>query len=122
MSKTKGLSKKKKLLKTLMDEYLPFIKALLIVFLYVLYAVMYAVIVFINIPINKWLSFNCPQWSSGEYHPFFGAFFVLPFSELLSCLIVFAVICVVFYFVSGIIAYRNYCYIPLTEDEIKKRI
>ena len=43
-----------------MDEYLPFIKALLIVFLYVLYAVMYAVIVFINIPINKWLSFNCP--------------------------------------------------------------
>jgi hypothetical protein len=60
MSKTKGLSKKKKLLKTLMDEYLPFIKALLIVFLYVLYAVMYAVIVFINIPINKWLSFNCP--------------------------------------------------------------
>lgn len=45
MSKTKGLSKKKKLLKTLMDEYLPFITVLLIVFLY-------AVIAFINIPIN----------------------------------------------------------------------
>lgn len=96
-----------------MYKYPPF-KVLLIVFLY-------AVIVLINIPINKWLSFNCPQWSNGEYHLFFGAFFVLPFSELLSCLIVFAVICTVVYFVSGIIAYRNYCYIPLTEDEIKKK-
>lgn len=113
MSKITGLSKKKKLLKTLMHKCLPF-KVLLTVFLYV-------VIGFINIPINKWLSFNWQQWSSGEYHPFFGAFFVLPFSELLSCLIVFAVICVVFYFVSGIIAYRNYCYIPLTEDEIRKK-
>lgn len=117
MSKTKGLLKKKKLLKTLMYKCPPF-KVLLTVFLYV-------VIGFINIPINKWLSFNCPQWSNGEYHLFFGAFFVLPFSELLSCLIVFtvicAVICAVVYFVSGIIAYRNYCYIPLTEDEIKKK-
>lgn len=76
MSKTKGLLKKKKLLKTLMYKYPPF-KVLLIVFLY-------AVIV-------------------------------------LSCLIVFAVVCAVYYFVSGIIAYRNYCYIPLTEDEIKKK-
>ena len=25
-----------------------------------------------------------------------------------------------FYFVSKIIAYKNYCYIPLTEDEVKK--
>lgn len=113
MSKTKGLSKKKKLLKTLIHKYLP-LRVLLTVFVY-------AVIGFINIPINKWLTFNCPKWSDGEYHPFFVAFFVLPFSELLSCLIVFAVICVVFYFVSGIIAYRNYCYIPLTEDEIKKK-
>ena len=113
MSKTKGLSKKKKLLKTLMYKCLPF-KVLLIVFLY-------AVIGFINIPINKWLSFNWQKWSDGEYHPFFGAFFVLPFSELLSCLIVFAVICAVYYFVSGIIAYRNYCYIPLTENEIRKK-
>lgn len=81
---------------------------------------LYAVIVLINIPINKWLSFNCPQWSNGEYH-LYDAFFVLPFSELLSCLIVFAVICVVVYFVSGIIACRNYCYIPLTEEEIKNK-
>ena len=113
MSKTKGLSKKKKLLKTLIHKYLP-LQVLLTVFLY-------AVIVFINIPINKWLTLNCQKWSSGEYHPFFGAFFVLPFSELLSCLIMSAVICAVYYFVSGIIAYRNYCYIPLTEDEIKKK-
>lgn len=100
MSKTKGLSKKKKLLKTLMDEYLPFITVLLIVFLY-------AVIAFINIPINKWLSFNCPQWSDGEYH-FYDAFFVLPLFELIICFIVFAVC----YFASKITAYRNYCCIP----------
>lgn len=87
MSKTKGLLKKKNLLKTLMYKCSPF-KVLFIVFLY-------AVIVLIN--------------------------FVLPFSELLSCLIVSAVICVVVYFVSGIIAYRNYCYIPLTEEEIKNK-
>lgn len=32
-----------------------------------------------------------------------------------------AVIGCVYYFFSGIIAYRNYCYIPLTEEEIKKK-
>lgn len=112
MLKTEGLLKKKKLLKTLMYKYRP-LQTLLIVFVY-------AVIVFINIPINKWLSFNCPQWSNGEYH-LYDAFFVLPFTELASCFIVFAVVCAVYYFVSGIIAYRNYCYIPLTEDEIKKK-
>lgn len=118
MSKTKGLSKKKKLLKTLMDEYLPFIKALLIVFLYVLYAV----IVFINIPINKWLTLNCQKWSSGEYPPLAGAFFVLPLTELLIFAIMSAVvICAVYYFSSRITAYRNYCYIPLTENEIRKK-
>lgn len=108
MSKTKGLLKKKKLLKTLMYKYPPF-KVLLIVFLY-------AVIVLINIPINKWLSFNCSQWLDGEYH-FYDAFWLLPSIELIICFVVFAVC----YFVSGIIAYRNYCYIPLTEDEIMKK-
>lgn len=112
MSKTKGLSKKKKLLKTLIHKYLP-LQVLLTVFLY-------AVIVFINIPINKWLTLNCQKWSSGEYH-FYDAFFILPFAELLIFAIMSAVICAVYYFVSGIIAYRNYCYIPLTEDEIKKK-
>ena len=53
MSKTKGISKKKKLLKTLMYKCPPF-KILLIVFVY-------AVIEFINIPISKWLSFNCQK-------------------------------------------------------------
>lgn len=112
MLKTEGLLKKKKLLKTLMYKYRP-LQTLLIVFVY-------AVIVFINIPINKWLSLNCPKWSSGEYC-FWDAFWILPFTELASCFIVFAVVCAVYYFVSGIIAYRNYCYIPLTEDEIKKK-
>ena len=99
MSKTKGLSKKKKLLKTLIHKYLP-LQVLLTVFLY-------AVIVFINIPINKWLTLNCQKWSSGEYH-FYDAFFILPFAELLIFAIMSAVICAVYYFVSGIIAYRNY--------------
>lgn len=118
MSKTKGLSKKKKLLKKLMDEklmdgYIPF-NVILIVF-------SYAGLGFINIPINKWLTLNCQKWSSGEYPPLAGAFFVLPLTELLIFAIMSAVICAVYYFVSGIIAYRNYCYIPLTEDEIKKK-
>lgn len=112
MLKTEGLLKKKKLLKTLLYKYRP-LQTLLIVFVY-------AVIVFINIPINKWLSLNCPKWSSGKYC-FWDAFWILPFTELASCFIVFAVVCAVYYFVSGIIAYRNYCYIPLTEDEIKKK-
>lgn len=56
MSNTKGISKKKKLLKTLMDKYITF-KVLF-------YILAYSVLGFINIPINKWLTFNCPKWSS----------------------------------------------------------
>lgn len=112
MSETKGLLKKRKLLKTLMYKYRP-LQILLIVFVY-------AVIVFINIPINKWLSLNCPEWSSGEYC-FWDAFWILPFTELASCFIVFVTICSVILFVTGIIAYSNYCYIPLTEEEIKEK-
>lgn len=119
MSKTKGLSKKKKLLKKLMDEklmdgYIPF-NVILIVF-------SYAGLGFINIPINKWLTLNCQKWSSGEYPPLAGAFFVLPLTELLIFAIMSAVvICAVYYFSSRITAYRNYCYIPLTENEIRKK-
>ena len=80
MSTTKGISKKKKLLKTLMDKYITF-KVLF-------YILAYSVLGFINIPINKWLTFNCPKWSSAEYPPLFGAVFVLPLSELL----IFAII------------------------------
>lgn len=112
MLKTEGLLKKKKLLKTLMYKYRP-LQTLLIVFVY-------AVIVFINIPINKWLSLNCPKWSSGEYC-FWDAFWILPLFEIISCIIVGAIIGYVYYFFSGIIAYRNYCYIPLTEEEIKNK-
>lgn len=98
MEKTKGISKKK-LLKTLIDECIPF-DVILIAF-------SYAGLGFINIPINKWLTS--------------GAFFVLPLSELFIFAIMFAVICAVYYSASRITAYRNYCYIPLTEDEIKKK-
>lgn len=80
MSNTKGISKKKKLLKTLMDKCITF-KVLF-------YILAYSVLGFINIPINKWLTFNCPKWSSAEYPPLFGAVFVLPLSELL----IFAII------------------------------
>ena len=113
MSETEGLLKKKKLLKTLLYKYAP-LQVLLMVFF------LYAVIVLINIPINKWLSFNCPQWSNGEYH-LYDAFWVLPLFEIISCIIVGAIIGYVYYFFSGIIAYRNYCYIPLTEEEIKNK-
>lgn len=113
MSKTKGISKKKKLLKTLMDECIP-IDVILIAF-------SYAGLGFINIPINKWLTLNCQKWSSGEYHPLSGAFFVLPLSELFIFAIMLAIIYTVYYFASRITAYRNYCYIPLTENEIRKK-
>ena len=113
MSKSKGISKKKKILKTLLDECIPF-DVILIVF-------SYAGLGFINIPINKWLTLNCQKWSSGEYHPVSGAFFALPISELLIFAIISAVIYAVYYFISKMIAYRNYCYIPLTEDEIRKK-
>ena len=113
MSKTDGLVKKKNLLRTLLSNYFP-LQLLLFVLAYLLVG-------FINIPINKWLSFNWQIWSSGKYHPLYGAFFVLPCIELISCIILCAVIGCVYYFFSGIIAYRNYCYIPLTEDEIKNK-
>lgn len=113
MSKTKGISKKKKILKTLLDECIPF-DVILIVF-------SYAGLGFVNIPINKWLTLNCQKWSSGEYHPVSGAFLVLPIFELLIFAIMSAVIYAVYYFASKMIAYRNYCYIPLTENEIRKK-
>lgn len=56
MSKTKGISKKKKILKTLLDECIPF-DAILIVF-------SYAGLGFINIPINFW---NKPPYGT-KYH------------------------------------------------------
>lgn len=53
MSKTKGLLKKKNLLKTLFDKCEP-LQVLLFVFVY-------AIIGCINIPVNKWLTFNCQK-------------------------------------------------------------
>lgn len=113
MSKTEGLLKKKNLLKTLLDKCIP-LQILLGVFLYVIVGC-------INIPINKWFTLNCTLWSGDVENIFYGAFFVLPCIEVISCILVGTVIGCVYYFFSGIIAYRNYCYIPLTEDEIKNK-
>ena len=113
MLKTDGLVKKKNLLQTLLYKCFP-LQILLGVFLYVIVGC-------INIPINKWLTLNCTQWSGDVEHIFFGAFFVLPCIEVISCIIVGAIIGYVYYFFSEIIAYRNYCYIPLTEEEIKNK-
>ena len=113
MLKTDGLVKKKNLLRTLLENCIP-LQILLGVFLYV-------IVGGINIPINKWLTLNCTQWSGDVSNIFYGSFFVLPCIELISCIIVGAIIGYVYYFFSGIITYRNYCYIPLTEAEIKKK-
>lgn len=113
MSKTDGLVKKKNLLRTLLENCIT-LQILLGVFLYV-------IVGGINIPINKWLTLNCTIWSGDVENIFYGSFFVLPCIELISCIIVGTVIGYVYYFFSEIIAYRNYCYIPLTEDEIKKK-
>lgn len=113
MLKTEGLVKKKNLLKTLLYKCFP-LQILLVVFLYV-------IIGCINIPINKWLILNCSQWTGDVENIFYGAFFALPCIELISGILVGTVISYVYSFFSGIIAYRNYCYIPLTEEEIKNK-
>lgn len=48
------------------------------------------------------------------------SFIVLPIFEVLAVALIYLIVMKCFYFVSEIIAYKNYCYIPLTEDEVKK--
>lgn len=79
----------------------------------------YVILGFINIPINRWLTFHVPKWSDGKLHDITGSFFVLPILEVLAVTLIYLIANGCFYFISKMIAYRNYCYIPLTEDEIK---
>lgn len=111
MSKTKGISKKKDILKVFWNECA--------VFKVVVCILAYVILGFINIPINRWLTFHVPKWSDGKLHDITGSFFVLPILEVLAVTLIYLIANGCFYFISKMIAYRNYCYIPLTEDEIK---
>lgn len=126
MLKKKELSKKKNLLMVLWDECIAF-KVLFFILAYV-------AIAFINMPLEKWLEAHSTEWRSTETpHYFFlqglthekanfieHSFFVLPIFEAIAVALICFIIYGLFYFVSEIIAYKNYCYIPLTEDEVKK--
>lgn len=126
MLKKKELSKKKNLLMVLWDECIAF-KVLFFILAYV-------AIAFINMPLEKWLEAHSTEWRSTETpHYFFlqglthekanfieHSFFFLPIFEAIAVALICFIIYGLFYFVSEIIAYKNYCYIPLTEDEVKK--
>lgn len=126
MLKKKELSKKKNLLMVLWDECIAF-KVLFFILAYV-------AIAFINMPLEKWLEAHSTEWRSTETpHYFFlqglthekanfieNSFIVLPIFEAIAVALICFIIYGLFYSVSEIIAYKNYCYIPLTEDEVKK--
>ena len=126
MLKKKELSKKKNLLMVLWDECIAF-KVLFFILAYV-------AIAFINMPLEKWLEAHSTEWRSIETpHYFFlqglthekanfieHSFFFLPIFEAIAVALIYLIVMMCFYFVSEIIAYKNYCYIPLTEDEVKR--
>lgn len=127
MSKKKEISKKKNLLMVLWDECIAF-KVLFFILAYV-------AIAFINMPLEKWLEVHVSEWRDVDvrHHLFFfqwlthekanfieNSFIVLPIFEVLAVALIYLIVMKCFYFVSEIIAYKNYCYIPLTEDEVKK--
>ena len=105
-----------------------------IAFKVLFYILAYLVLGFINMPFEKWLEAHSTEWRSIETsHYFFlqgltnekasfieHSFFVLPIFEAIAVALICFIIMKCFYFVSEIIAYKNYCYIPLTEDEVKK--
>lgn len=66
MSKTKGISKKKDILKVFWNECA--------VFKVVVCILAYVILGFINIPINRWLTFHVPKWSDGKLHDITGSF------------------------------------------------
>lgn len=116
MLKKKGLSKKKNLLMVLWDECIAF-KVLFFILAYV-------AIAFINMPLEKWLEAHSTEFLQGLTHEktnfIENSFIVLPIFEALAVALIYLIVMMCFYFVSEIIAYKNYCYIPLTEDEVKK--
>lgn len=112
----KKLSKKKNLLMVLWDECIAF-KVLFFILAYV-------AIAFINMPLEKWLEAHSTEFLQGLTHEktnfIENSFIVLPIFEALAVALIYLIVMMCFYFVSEIIAYKNYCYIPLTEDEVKK--
>ena len=126
MLKKKELSKKKNLLMVLWDDS--------IAFRVLFFILAYLVLGFINMPFEKWLEPHSTEWRSTETpHYFFlqglthekanfieNSFFVLPIFEALAVALICFIIYGLFYSVSKMIAFRNYCYIPLTEDEVKE--
>lgn len=116
MLKKKELSKKKNLLMLLWDECIAF-KVLFFILAYV-------AIAFINMPLEKWLEAHSTEFLQGLTHEktnfIENSFIVLPIFEALAVALIYLIVMMCFYFVSEIIAYKNYCYIPLTEDEVKK--
>lgn len=127
MLKKKELSKKKNLLMLLWDECIAF-KVLFFILAYV-------AIAFINMPLEKWLEVHVSEWRDVDvrHRLFFfqwlthekanfieNSFIVLPIFEVLAVALICFIIYGLFYSVSKMIAFRNYCYIPLTEDEVKE--
>lgn len=122
----KKISKKKNLLTLLWDDS--------IAFRVLFYILAYLVLGFINMPFEKWLEAHSTEWRSIETsHYFFlqgltnekasfieHSFFVLPIFEAIAVALICFIIYGLFYSVSKMIAFRNYCYIPLTEDEVKE--
>lgn len=116
MLKKKELSKKKNLLMVLWDECIAF-KVLFFILAYV-------AIAFINMPLEKWLEAHSTEFLQGLTHEktnfIENSFIVLPIFEALAVALIYLMVMMCFYFVSKMIAFRNYCYIPLTEDEVKE--
>ena len=131
MSKTKGISKKKNLLKVFWNKC-PAFKVIICILIYVILG-------FINIPINKLLTFHVREWSDCKLSHVVKSFLILPFVEILTvtliclgCVLVVILIVALIYIVRAvvgkcfchiglIIACKNYCYIPFTEEEIKEK-
>lgn len=124
----KKISKKKNLLMVLWDESIAF-KVLFFILTYL-------VLGFINMPFEKWLEVHVSEWRDVDvrHRLFFfqwlthekanfieHAFIVLPILEIIAVALICFIIYELFYSVSKMIAFRNYCYIPLTEDEIRKK-
>lgn len=115
MSKKK-ISKKKNVLKVLWNECITF-KVLIFIIAYV-------VLAFINMPFEKWLSLYFEWEKLKDYQEVFmeeiTLLVILPLMEIAAVALICFIIYEFFCSVSKMIASRNYCYIPLTEDEVKE--
>lgn len=105
MLKKKNVSKKKSLLKTLCCDCIPF--------KVILFGITYVLLVLINIPLYKWSLFN------GEQCNIF-SLFLWPIVEIMAVFFVLGIITSIILFIRMLIAYRNYCYIPFSLEEVKE--